>query len=149
MDCHRAVLLRVETDQPLHVLCSRCGSRAAVIALSRHPHAPPAPISVSLIGSRSPSIAATMILRAIISTIASLRSCSPSLTKAASNASPMASKSSGLNDPLLLRYARIGTARALPGGLLRLRPVCTDGSPRPNITAAGPPANLLLSKVRQ
>jgi hypothetical protein len=32
MACHHAVLIHIETDKPLHVRCSRCGSRAAVEA---------------------------------------------------------------------------------------------------------------------
>ena len=42
-----------------------------------------APISVSLIGLRSPARAAVMILRATISTMGSLRSFKPGLAKAA------------------------------------------------------------------
>src|SRR5436853_295374 len=70
---------------------------------------PPAPISVSLIGSRSPARAARTILRATISTIGSLLAVKPSLFKAAEKAIPIASRSSGPNARLSPKNCRIGT----------------------------------------
>src|ERR1043166_2481533 len=63
-------------------------------------------------GSRSPAMAARMILRATISTMGSLRSFSPSLSRAAENASPIGFKSSVPNELSAPRYRR--SARRAP-----------------------------------
>jgi len=76
----------------------------AVGLRDRYFSSPPTPISISLVGLRSPAMAARMILRATISTIGSLRSFKPSLFRAAENASPIPFTSSGPNQPSAPRY---------------------------------------------
>jgi hypothetical protein len=90
------------------------GSGPARAAMTRPPteaaySRPPAPISASVIGLRSPASAARIIRRATTSVIGSLRSCRPSLFRAAENASAMAFRSSGANARLSPKYWRIGT----------------------------------------
>ena len=73
---------------------------------------PSIPISRNLMGSRSPRNAAWMIRRAIISVIGSLRSCKPSLFRAAENAVSIAFKCSGPNARLSPKNG--GSARRAP-----------------------------------